>query len=250
VQMQEYHPAPEARVAAAVPTRTLTTSPFTPPDPTNPPQTPTSTRAPGPTRDPHRRFSGFVVSLALVATGILGMIDLAGANVAASAYVAVPLAIVGLGLIVRAWYGRGWSLAIIGAVLALGLVMVTGVEQVGAAATTSSTWRPLTVDQVNASYIAKSGNTILDLSSVDFTGQSKNIRVSLDAGNLTVVVPSKVDVQAEARVNIGNAVVFGERWGGIGQSTHTVTDVGSDGPGGGALVLHATVNVGNVEVRR
>jgi len=45
-------------------------------------------------------------------------------------------------------------------------------------------------------------------------------------------------------------VVFGETWGGIGQSRHTVTNLGSDGAGGGELTLQATVNVGNVEVRR
>ena len=77
-------------------------------------------------------------------------------------------------------------------------------------------WRPLTVNQVDASYVANVGNTLLDLSAVDFAGQSKDVRVSLDAGNLTVILPSKVDVQAEAHVNVGNAVVFGERWGGSG----------------------------------
>ena len=118
------------------------------------------------------------------------------------------------------------------------------------AATTSATWRPMTVDQVDASYVNNVGNTVLDLSAVDFAGQSKDVRVSLDAGNLTVILPSRVDVQAEAQVNVGNAVVFGETWGGIGQSRHIVTDLGPDGPGGGELVLHATVNVGNVEVRR
>ena len=85
---------------------------------------------------------------------------------------------------------------------------------------------------------------------MDFSGQSKDVQISLDAGNLTVVVPSKVDVRAEVQVNAGNAVVFGEHWGGIGQSKHAVTDLGFDGSGGGELVLHATVNVGNVEVRR
>jgi len=253
VQTQEYHPAPEARVAEAVPTRTMTAVPFAPPGPpvapTNPPPTPSPARPPGPAqRD--RRLARFVVSVALIATGVLGMADLAGADVAASAYVALPLAIVGLGLIVRAWYGSGWSLVVIGAVLALGLVTVTAAEQAHARAATSSTWRPLTVEQVDATYQANVGNTLLDLSSVDFTGQSKDVSVNLDAGNLTVILPSRVDVQAEVQVNVGNAVVFGQRWGGLGQSGHTVTDLGPDGQGGGQLVLHATVNVGNVEVRR
>ena len=253
MQTQEFL-APEARVADAVPTRTMTAVPFAPPGPpvtpTDPPPTPSPARPPSPARGYDRRLARFVVSVALIATGILGMFDLAGADVAASAYVALPLAIVGLGLIARAWYGSGWSLIVIGAVLALGLVAVTAAEQAHARATTSSTWRPLTVEQVDATYQANVGNTLLDLSSVDFTGQSKDVSVNLDAGNLTVILPSRVDVQAEVQVNVGNAVVFGETWGGIGQSRHTVTNLGSDGAGGGELTLQATVNVGNVEVRR
>jgi hypothetical protein len=205
---------------------------------------------PGPARDPRGGLARFVLPLAVLAVGVLGMIDLAGAHVAASAYVAVPLAIVAVGLIVRAWYGRGWSLAIVGAVLALALVVVNAAEQAHVAATKSATWRPLTVQQVDANYSADVGDATLDLSAVDFTGQNKDVQITMGAGNLTIVLPSNVDVRAEVQVNVGNAVVFGESWGGIGQSRHTVTDLGSDGPGGGELVLRATLNVGNVEVRR
>ena len=253
MQMQEYHPAPAARVEDAVPTATIAGTPMAPPGPpatpTNPPRMPTPT-PPAPARKSDRRLSRVVLSVAVIAAGVLGMFDLAGVDVAPSAYVAVPLAVIGLGLVVRAWYGHGWSLAVVGGVLALGLVIVTAAEQAHVATTKSSTWRPVTVAQVDATYSADVGDTLLDLSSVDFAGQDKDVRVTLGAGNLTVILPSNVDVQAEVQVNVGNAVVFGETWGGIGQSRHTVTNLGPDGPGGGQLMLHATVNVGNVEVRR
>ena len=261
--MQEYYPAPEARATDAVATTAMTSmpprpidrpatpSPSVPPTgPVNRPPSPTPQGPRAPAREPGSGLARFVLPLVVMAIGVLGMIDLAGADVAASAYVAVALAIVGLGLVVRAWYGHGWSLAIIGAVLALSLVIVTAAEQARVATAESSTWRPLTVEQLDASYSANVGDAVLDLSSVDFAGQSKDVRVNLDAGNLTVVVSSTVDVRADVQVNVGNAVVFDENWGGIGPSRHSVTNLGSDGPGGGELVLHASVNVGNVEVRR
>jgi hypothetical protein len=251
VQMQEYHPAPQAPLADTG--TTVTAPPLAPPGPPaapiDPPVTPTPAGPSVPPREPHSGLARFVLPLIALAIGVLGMIDLAGADVAASAYVALPLTIVGLGLVVRAWYGRGWSLAVFGALLALALVIVTAAERVDVARQ-SSTWRPLTVDQVDASYSANVGDAVLDLSAVDFAGQSKTVRIALDAGNLTVILPAKVDVQTHARVNVGNAVVFGESWGGIGQSEHAVTDLGSDGQGGGDIVLNATVNVGNLEVRR
>jgi Cell wall-active antibiotics response 4TMS YvqF len=251
VQIKEYQPAPETvtQKPYAVAGATAATPP-SPPAPTNPPPTPTPAGPTGPVPAPHDRIARIVLPVVALAVGVLGMIDLAGADVAASAYVALPLTIVGLGLIVRAWYGRGWSLAVFGAILALALVIVTAAERADEVATTASTWRPLTVDQVDATYAANVGDAVLDMSGVDFSGQNKEVQVNLGAGNLTIVVSSRVDVQADIQVNLGNAVVFGEQWGGIGQSRHTVTDLGSDGTGGGELVLRATVNVGNVEVHR
>lgn len=239
MQMQEYRPVPEARVPDAVGATTMTAPPPT-----------TTLPVPGPVPEHQPGLGRVVLPLIVLAIGVLGMIDLAGADVAASAYVAVPLAIVGFGLVARAWYGRGWSLAVLGAVLAFALVIVTAAERADVVATNASTWRPLSIDQVDARYAANVGDAFLDLSAVDFSGQSKDVRVNLDAGNLTIVVPAKVDVQADVRVNVGNAVVFGQSWGGIGQSSHAVTDLGSDGAGGGDLTIHASVNVGNVEVHR
>jgi predicted membrane protein len=94
------------------------------------------------------------------------------------------------------------------------------------------------------------GDAYLDLSAVDFTGHNETVHVSLGAGNLTVIVAPRVDVQANVQVSVGNADVFGQHWGGVGQSRHSVTDEGTDGPGGGNLTIEATVNVGNAEVRR
>jgi hypothetical protein len=250
VQMQEYE-APETttRTPNAV-TETTVAAPPSPPAPTTPPPIPTPAGPIGPVPAPHDRIARIVLPAVVLAIGVLGMIDLAGADVAASAYVALALAIVGLGLIVRTWYGRGWSLVVFGAVLALALVIVTAAERANEVTTRASTWRPLTAEQVDATYAANVGDAVLDMSAVDFSGQTKEVQVNLGAGNLTIVLPSRVDVQADIQVNVGNAVVFGEQWGGIGQSRHTVTDLGSDGTGGGELVLRATVNVGNVEVHR
>ena len=46
----------------------------------------------------------------MLGLGVLGVVDLAGATFAGSAYLALPLAVVGLGLVAGAWYGRArWS---------------------------------------------------------------------------------------------------------------------------------------------
>jgi hypothetical protein len=194
-------------------------------------------------------LGGVVVSLALVAVGVLGLLDLAGVRVIASAYLAVPLAVTGLGLVIAAWYGRARWLIAIGTVLLVALGVTATAESLSGL-DRSTTWRPTSIDQLDSTYTIGIGNAVLDLSGLDFAGQRRAIEVTVDVGDLTIIVPPDVDVRAEARVDVGNATLFGTNWGGIGQAVRTVTDLGGDGPGGGDLVINASVDVGNLEVRR
>lgn len=236
MQVQEYRPP-------APPELTPPPPEFTPPPAVTPvPPTP-------PSREPHSRLGGIVVSVAVLATGVLGVIDLAGAAIAGSAYLALPLAIVGIGLVVGAWYGRARWLIAIGVVLSVILGIVTLVERLDAGSS-SVNWRPAGIDQLDHRYKIDLGNAVLDLSAVDFTGRTESVDVSVSIGDLTVIVPENVDVSAEATVDVGNANVFGNQWSGIGQPTHSVTDNGADGVGGGALTIRASVDVGDLEVRR
>jgi len=192
-----------------------------------------------------------VLSLAVFAVGVVVLVDVAGAHVPVSVYFAAPLAVVAAGLIVGAWYGRARGLIAVGAVFSVLLAITLAAETHGWTDTRAPvTWGPAGVEQLQPSYRIDTGNAVLDVSRVDFTGRSQSVEVHVSAGNLDIVLPSTVDVEVRATVGIGNATVLGQEWGGIGQSGHTVTDNGPDGPGGGTLTINATVNVGNLEVRR
>lgn len=233
VQVQEYPPpaAPQ------------------PPDVIPPAPIPVPLTGPPPPREPKSRLGGAVVSLSVIAVGLLGVVDLAGAPIPASAYIAVALTVVGLGLVLAAFYGRARWLIAVGAVLSLALGVVAAVERLDAV-DRSVTWQPTSIEQLDGTYRIDIGTAVLDLSALEFAGRNVAVDVAVGVGDLTVIVPPTVDVRAETTVDVGNATVFGESWGGIGQSTHTVTDDGVDGPGGGELVLRATVDVGDVEVHR
>ena len=202
-------------------------------------------------RRPGSPVGGITVSAASIAFGLVAFADLAGVDLPASTYVAAPLAVVTAGLVVAAWYGRARWLIAVGAVLAvlLGIIGIaedwdlTGTEQ-------TVTWQPASFDSLDTSYHLGIGNATLDLSDVDFTGRSVEVAVTLDVGNLLVILPPSVDADVLASVDVGNATVFGTQWGGIGSSDRTVTDDGADGPGGGELTLRTTVDVGDAEVRR
>jgi hypothetical protein len=192
-----------------------------------------------------------VLSLALVAFGAVVLVDVAGARVPASVYFAVPLTVVGGGLVIGAWYGRARRLIAFGAVLGVLLAITAGLEGTRLTGHRQTVnWRPAGVQQLDPGYRLDVGNAELDLSALDFAGRTESVAVHVSVGNLRIVLPPNVDVEVTSTVKIGNATVLGERWSGIGQGQHTVTDLGADGAGGGNLTLDATVNVGDLEVRR
>jgi hypothetical protein len=187
------------------------------------------------------------------------MIDLTGASVDGAAYLAVPIAVLGLGLVVGAWFGRARWLIPIGLVLVAALAITTAARNADfdggdfhGRPALNTTWPPTTVDEVVRNYNADAGNATLDLSKVDFAdSKAVDVDVQTGLGNLTVLLPPNVDVEVHGQVDIGDAAVLGNQWGGVGQSGRTVTDNGADGEGGGKLVLNARVNgPGNLEVHR
>jgi hypothetical protein len=213
------------------------------------PPTPLPAGLPLPPPQPRSPLGRLVVSVAVLAVGVLAMVDLAGAHVIGSAYLALPLAVIGAGLVVGAWYGRARALIVFGAVLTVLLAIAGTAERVNGA-NRNVTWRPTGIEQLDRSYTIGIGNAVLDLSGVSFVDRSVAVDVHVSVGNLTVIVPSTVDVTVDGKVNVGNARVFGEHWGGVDQPEHHVVDNGDDGPGGGDLVIRATVEVGDLEVRR
>jgi hypothetical protein len=192
-----------------------------------------------------------VLSVALVAVGVIMLFDVAGASVATSLYFSIPLAVVGGGLVLGAWRGRARALIAVGALLSVALAITASVENwrpIDASGTV--TWRPTGIEQLDDGYEISFGDATLDMSAVDFTGTSRSVDVHVSVGNLDIVVPPGVDVTVQANVEVGNATVFGQQWGGINQSQRTISDDGADGSVGGELSIEATVDIGDLEVRR
>ncbi len=206
---------------------------------------------PPPPPPPRRRrersaLFGITASAAVLLLGGLGLLDVAGASIAGSAYWAGALAVVGLGLVAGAWVGRSRLLIVAGFVLALGLVSSVAVRAVPDS---------VTVDRSPASLAAgethdySSGSVRYDLRKIDFSDRADSLAVNLGVGDLTVVVPRDVDVTVDASSGIGEVVAFSRTADGVGNRVR-LTDLGADGTGGGTLRLELSNGIGSVEVRR
>ena len=170
-------------------------------------------------------------------------------DIPAAGYVAAALAVVGLGLIVGTWFGRSRALVAIGVVLALALVPLSAAEK-WKGTSANIVHRPTSVGQIEPSYDYSAGRILLDLRKVPFRdGQPVRSSIDLGTGDVTVLIPPDVDVHASGDVGVGDLRLLGQSAGGMDNSL-VVTDLGSDGQGGGRLDLTIDLGVGEVEVNR
>jgi hypothetical protein len=192
------------------------------------------------------------LSLALIVVGGLIAADLSVLDVPPVAYLAAPLAVLGLGLLIGTWVGRARWLIPIGILLSLAVG--------GGWLAADSDWSrpsagqisvsPESVGSIQDSYERAVGEIDLDLSGVDFEGRDVAVTLRIDLGSIVVTLPPDVDVIVDAGVDIGSASVLGQSWDGFGNGSRTVEDLGRDGEGGGTLHITASVGIGNLEIER
>ena len=105
---------------------------------------------------------------------------------------------------------------------------------------------PGRVDELRSRYRLGAGHATLDLSHLASTSDSRTVRASVGAGQITVLVPGRGQVIADGHAGIGEVRLFGRH-----QDGWDVTDRVSQGDAAdGTLRLHPDVGAGQIEVVR
>ncbi|GIF72971.1 PspC domain-containing protein [Asanoa siamensis] len=226
--------------------------PYGGPPPPPPPAPPRPAKPPKPPKE-RSALGAATFSMIFVAMGIVAMFDLLNVfRVRPTTYFAAALLTVALGLLVGAWLGRArWLIALgLVAAAALGISSIAEYQvdhdRIGPR---DAVWEPRTMNELRTNYRLPFGDARLDLTNLDFTGQTRDVNVNLNAGELEVRLPDNVDVVTDVNVDAGDAQIFDRSFSGLAQSL-TVEDNGPDGVGGGTLRLTIQVNTGRVEVSR
>ncbi|BCJ28118.1 PspC domain-containing protein [Actinocatenispora sera] len=201
------------------------------------------------------RLTFFLLCLAI---GALAVLAAAGLHVPVSAFFALGLVVLGGGLVFGAWRGRARWLIILGCVFALALPVAWFSENAQWDAPSRSrefapgdhVWVPRDVGSLRPEYNGSVGDSTLDLSNVDFTGQHEAVSVHNSVGDVKVLLPPNVDVTVTLEPGLGDATLFGQRVEAPHNKSQERTDLGPDGPGGGTLELQIKNNAGDVEVTR
>lgn len=228
-------------------------APFAPHGPFAGP-TPAPPRPPAAPRPGHTRrrtvlpAATFFAGLAVL--GTLGVLDVSGAlDVPTPGYVSAALAVVGVGVLAGAWLGGGRPLIAVGVVLALALPLAHALDTWEPTAGTGDvTWAPTSVAEVEDEYEVRFGSGLLDLRGVDLSGEEITINARASFGELRIIVPEDVAVEAVVETRLGGATVLGTASDGF--TRETIRDPGSGAPDAGLLRLNLDVRLGGLEVLR
>jgi len=180
-----------------------------------------------------------VLGFALAASGIVAMLREAGSlHWSLSQALAVPLTIIGAGLLVGTVVGRArWT--VLPGLLLLPVVMAASAFTVPL----NGRWGDVDVtrlDQLNTTYQQSGGRVFLDLSRIEVSSLPPSIDVRLGAGEVEVVLP-RHGVRVDATVNVGAIDSVGATRGGLSLAS-------SRGDASATSVVTVHVDVGNVRV--
>lgn len=193
---------------------------------------------------------------AVLALGVLGLFDSAvpGFQPQIRHYVALWVAVTGVGLVVGAWFGRTGGLTVLGVALLPILVLSTLPEVVvdqrssidfEFASVRQAHHRPGTVEEMLHEYEVGLGSLLIDLRDVDFAGQTVATRADVRIGEILVRVPEGVSADVSGRVGTGTLQVGDQKRGGI----RVEDDLRLEGTEG-ELVLDADIGIGQIVVRQ
>lgn len=204
--------------------------------------------APAPPRE--RSALGWLVLAAVLAAVVTLAVagSVSGARVLPGQYLGTVLAVVGLGLVVGAWWGRARLLVPVGVLLvpvAVAAAFLTVPLEGGIG---DREFRPQTLGELRGEYRLTGGDLRLDLGALSPAGAPVTLAASVGVGRLLVVVPDGVPVEVEARVAGGGLVLFGTRQVGTGLGDRVERTGSGTARPPGRLMLELEVGIGGIVV--
>ncbi|GGK56795.1 PspC domain-containing protein [Nocardia camponoti] len=194
---------------------------------------------PAPKR-PRSRLTPITIGLAIIAAAMAGGAAAAGVEWMTPARIAaIALAVVGIGLVVGAFFHRGYGLLVLigplaGFVLLAGLI---GPINFNDGSIGDQKWAPTSVSELKSRYVMKMGSGTLDLRNLNLT-ENRRVEVEVNVGEAKVLLPEGMTVQTTCNILDDN-------------SSRCVDGLsGPKTPGAPVLDLHVSVHVGDAEVSR
>jgi hypothetical protein len=189
------------------------------------------------------------MGLAVLGLGILALLDqIPGVAIAAEPrhYVALAVTIIGVGLLVGAVWGRARWLIVVAVILVPTLFFASFLELDWDFEAWETTHAPVTFTELDRTYSQDAGSMVVDLTQLPWDGEDIEVRVTMDVGSVSVLLPPDVAVTGAAMVDLGSVSAFGRESGGIGTAGLSFDEPGTSG----SVDLDVNLDLGEIEVRR
>jgi hypothetical protein len=192
----------------------------------------------------------FTWSALLIVAGGAWLIDLTGlASVDVRVAFAVELGVVGIALLVGAWFGRSRGLIATGLLLTLFAGTLSAIDVPMRGDIGDHRVHPISIGQLDSRYRLAIGHLELDLNGTRLDGKPGKVVLTDAIGFIEVFVPANARVEIKARSDVGAIRVLGRP---EISGTHSHIDVIDDPPGatGPRIVIDAHVGFGAIKVAR
>jgi predicted membrane protein len=186
------------------------------------------------------------VAATLLALGVAALLDASNAiSLTLVQYLALPLAVIGIGLTVGAWLGRSRLLILLG-ILLIPFVLIASLIHVPLTGNAGTfIFRPQSAADVPGTYHIAAGDLTLDLRRFELSSGVNDFTATVGAGQVRVLVPPQVPVRIDGRAGLGNVNVFGRNHSGAGVHFQRIANASSP-----ILSLHVEAGLGEVRVER
>lgn len=148
----------------------------------------------------------------LLSIGLIALVSqLASVSVSPGQFFGAALAVLGIGLVVGAWWGRARILILVALLLAPLAVVASFITAPLEGGIGDHRYTPVTAAEVRDEYRSLGGRLILDLTDLKTGPRTIHISASVAVGQLVVILPENATVELRSRVGAGDSVVLGSQ---------------------------------------
>jgi phage shock protein PspC (stress-responsive transcriptional regulator) len=168
-------------------------------------------RAPA-VRRPRSPLAWYGYASVLIAIGVLALVSqVADVEVKPGQFFGAALTVLGIGLVVGAWWGRARILILVAILLAPVGVVASFVTAPLEGGIGDHTFAPVTAAEVRDEYRSLGGRVILDLTDLHTSPRDIHIAASVAVGQLVIILPEGASVELRSRVGAGDSYVLGSQ---------------------------------------
>jgi len=154
----------------------------------------------------------YVCAAVLLSIGLLAIVSqIAELDVRPGQFFGAALTVIGIGLVVGAWWGRARILILLALLLMPLAVTASFITTPLEGGIGDHRYVPVTAAEVKDEYRSLAGRVILDLIDLQTSPRTIHIAASVAVGQLVVILPEGASVELRTRVGAGDSYVLGSQ---------------------------------------